>query len=141
MDDSVVCGIRLNGELICQGLEFALIRPEIVALRPEEPKPWGNKHFLSYPYTPPEHHPCWVQYHGGWTNAMPEAGGIKAACGIVILEACCLGLPIRTWIADTNQTALYDAIMELSHAERFEIVDGKGAERVAALIVGLNPEP
>ena len=38
MDDTSVCGIRLDGELICEGLEYALIRPEVVKLRPEKPK-------------------------------------------------------------------------------------------------------
>ena len=135
MDDSVPCGIRLDGELICQGLEYALIRPEVVALRPDEPMSWpevSSGWVLTYPA------PEVVSWLGAdlrtWETRMAAARIMEAPCGVTALEACCLGVPLRTWIAAENQKAQYDALMQLSHEERFQVIDGKGADRVANAI-------
>ena len=143
MDDSVPCGIRLDGELICSGLEYALIRPEVVALRPEKPKPWPTAigWVLTYPEPPP------VEWYStdmrSWEQRLADARILETPCGVTALEACCLGVPLRTWIAADNQKAQYDALMQLSHEERFQVIDGKGAYRVVQKIreaLGIPPE-
>jgi len=142
MDDSVPCGIRLDGELICEGLEYALIRPKVVALRPDEwpadkwerldmaaPAlgragiPLGPGEFVRYPEDVGE----------DWLERLDAATCLVTPCGVAALEACCLGTPIETWPTEDNR-AQYDAINALSHAERFEVIDGKGADRVAEAI-------
>ncbi len=140
MDDSVPCGIRLDGELICQGLEYALIRPEVVALRPEKPRPAEAWDTYTLRYPEDSSIPARVakqeivQIPAHWEAAMAKAERIVAPCGVTILEACCLGVPFDTWVAADNQRRLYRAIIALSHGERFEVIDGKGAERVAEAI-------
>jgi len=122
MDDSVPCGIRLDGELICQGLAYALIRPEVVALRPMKPKPW------------PQHKPLALRYPEdactSWLKRLQDAEMVAAPAGLVALEACCLGIPLQTWPGEDNW-AQYSALMQLSHEERFQVIDGLGGQRVA----------
>ena len=64
---------------------------------------------------------------------MRAANYISAPAGVAALEACCLGIPLWTWPGEDNW-AQYAAIVELSHEERFQVIDGKGANRVAAAI-------
>ena len=144
MDDSVTCGVRLDGELICQGLEYALIRPEVVALRPERPKPWPVKRVDGVRYPEDADDELIDVTRLGdtspsftigltWLERLRAAPYVSAPAGVVALEVCCLGIPLWTWPGDDNW-AQYVAIQQLSHEERFEVIDGKGAERVANAI-------
>ena len=144
MDDSVPCGIRLDGELICQGLQYALIRPEVVALRPLEPKPWPVKKIdgVRYPEDADDEHidvtlmgdtsPSFV-IGLTWLERLKAARYVSTQSGVVALEACCLGIPLWTWPEDDSWPQ-YAALMQLSHEERFEVIDGLGAFRVAGAI-------
>ena len=132
MDDSVVCGIRVDGELVCEGLEYALIRPEVVALRPEAPKPWK----------PNENPVLWREFHwmdtgDGWLERMAAADYAVVKAGVTMLECACLGVSLTIQHVEPDQQAQHDALMQLSHEERFQVIDGKGASRVASLIRGL----
>ena len=126
MDDSVPCGIRLDGELICSGLEYALIRPEVVDWRPDTYRPRRS------PYYEPLCYPC--DAGEGWIERMAVADVIYAPCGVTALEACCLGVPLMTWVASPDQQPLYDAIRPMSDDRRFRVIDGLGAYRVAGAI-------
>ena len=128
MDDSVPCGIRLDGELICSGLEYALIRPEVVALRPEKPKPWW-----------PDGEPPWREFHhldkgAGYLQRMVAADFAVVRPGVTALEVCCLGIPLNLQNWSGDQQLQHHALMALSHTERFRVIDGKGAYRVAEAI-------
>ena len=131
MDDSVPCGIRLDGELICQGLEYALIRPEVVALRPAT---WDTgfegrilrSDVVTYPK---DAGPLWLE-------RLAKAHIYVGPCGVSALEACCLGVTALTFCCvEENQKAQRYAIDQLRHNwERFQVIDGKGADRVAEAI-------
>jgi len=120
MDDTVPCGIRLDGDLICSGLEYALIRPEVVALRRTTIRPREDGPRIRYP----------EDVGPDWLERLASAGIYRGPCGVSALEACCIGILVCTWPTDDNNVAQFDALAALTTEERFQVIDGQGATRV-----------